>query len=48
MLAPRARIATTREDGIVNWTVPARVIHDQIRGLHPWPHAFRSSTALSV
>lgn len=30
----------TREDGIVNWTVPARVIHDQIRGLHPWPHAF--------
>lgn len=30
----------TREDGIVNWALPARVIHDQIRGLHPWPHAF--------
>lgn len=30
----------SREDGIVNWAAPARVIHNQIRGLHPWPHAF--------
>jgi methionyl-tRNA formyltransferase len=29
----------TREDGFVNWAVPAREIHDQIRGLYPWPHA---------
>ncbi|MGE5243116.1 MAG: methionyl-tRNA formyltransferase [Betaproteobacteria bacterium] len=29
----------TREDGAVDWTEPARRIHDRIRGLHPWPHA---------
>ena len=29
----------TKEDGIVDWCRPARRIHDQIRGLHPWPHA---------
>lgn len=29
----------TRADGIVDWTAPARAIHDRIRGLHPWPHA---------
>jgi len=28
-----------RRDGIVNWDRPARSIHDQIRGLHPWPLA---------
>ena len=27
----------TRADGVVDWTQPARKIHDQIRGLHPWP-----------
>jgi methionyl-tRNA formyltransferase len=30
----------TRDDGIVNWKRPASEIHNQIRGLHPWPHAF--------
>jgi len=30
----------TREDGIVDWAKSAIAIHDQIRGLHPWPHAF--------
>ena len=30
----------TREDGLIDWRRPARAIHDQIRGLHPWPHAF--------
>jgi methionyl-tRNA formyltransferase len=29
----------TRADGIVNWSRPARELHNQIRGLHPWPHA---------
>lgn len=29
-----------KADGIVDWSRPARVIHNQIRGLHPWPHAF--------
>jgi len=29
-----------KSDGVVDWTAPAKVIHDQIRGLFPWPHAF--------
>jgi len=30
----------TKDDGIIDWTKPARAIHNQIRGLHPWPHAY--------
>jgi methionyl-tRNA formyltransferase len=30
----------TKDDGIVDWTRPAAAIHNQIRGLHPWPHAY--------
>ena len=30
----------TRDDGRIDWRRPARAIHDQVRGLHPWPHAF--------
>ena len=30
----------TKEDGVVDWHAPAERLHDQIRGLHPWPHAF--------
>ena len=30
----------TREDGRIDWTRPAAVIHNLVRGLHPWPHAF--------
>ena len=30
----------TRDDGRIDWSRPARAIHDQVRGLHPWPHAF--------
>ena len=29
----------TREDGAIDWTRPARAVHDQVRGLHPWPRA---------
>jgi methionyl-tRNA formyltransferase len=29
-----------RIDGVVDWAKPASAIHNQIRGLHPWPHAF--------
>ena len=29
----------TREDGVIDWRRPAQAIHDQVRGLHPWPHA---------
>ncbi len=30
----------TRDDGRIDWSRPARALHDQVRGLHPWPHAF--------
>jgi methionyl-tRNA formyltransferase len=30
----------TKTDGLIDWNLPARRIHDRIRGLHPWPHAF--------
>jgi len=29
----------TRADGEIDWRRPAAAIHDQVRGLHPWPHA---------
>jgi methionyl-tRNA formyltransferase len=29
-----------KDDGIVDWTWPAARVHNLIRGLHPWPHAF--------
>ena len=29
-----------KADGQIDWRKPARVIHDQVRALHPWPHAF--------
>ncbi len=30
----------TRGDGRIDWSRPARAIHDQVRGLYPWPHAY--------
>ena len=29
----------TKHDGIIDWTRDAAAVHNQIRGLHPWPHA---------
>ena len=29
-----------KADGIIDWSRSAREIHNQIRGLHPWPHAY--------
>jgi methionyl-tRNA formyltransferase len=29
-----------KTDGVVDWSRAARDIHNQIRGLHPWPHAY--------
>ena len=29
-----------KADGIIDWSRSARDIHNQIRGLHPWPHAY--------
>jgi methionyl-tRNA formyltransferase len=30
----------TKEEGLIDWTLPAPRIHDRVRGLHPWPHAY--------
>lgn len=30
----------TKEDGVIDWTQPAPAIHNRVRGLYPWPHAF--------
>ncbi len=29
-----------RDDGRIDWTLSARRIHDQVRGMNPWPGAF--------
>jgi len=30
----------TKAEGLIDWTLPARQIHDRVRGLYPWPHAY--------
>jgi len=30
----------TKEEGLIDWSLPARRIHDRVRGLFPWPHAY--------
>ena len=30
----------TKEEGLVDWTLPAPRIHNRVRGLYPWPHAY--------
>jgi methionyl-tRNA formyltransferase len=30
----------TKEEGLIDWTLPAQRIHDRVRGLFPWPHAY--------
>ncbi|HEX5110597.1 MAG TPA: methionyl-tRNA formyltransferase [Vicinamibacterales bacterium] len=30
----------TREEGLIDWTLPAADIHNRVRGLSPWPHAY--------
>ena len=35
-LAPRL----SKEDGRIDWNLPAQSIHNLVRGLHPWPHAY--------
>jgi methionyl-tRNA formyltransferase len=32
----------TREESPIDWTRPATAIHNQVRGLNPWPHASTS------
>jgi methionyl-tRNA formyltransferase len=35
-LAPKL----TRDDGLVPWSAPARVVHNRVRGMSPWPGAW--------
>ena len=30
----------TKEEGLVDWTLSASRIHNRVRGLYPWPHAY--------
>ena len=30
----------TKADGVIDWTLPADRLHNVVRGLHPWPHAY--------
>ena len=30
----------TKQDGVIDWSLTAGQIHNQVRGLYPWPHAF--------
>jgi methionyl-tRNA formyltransferase len=30
----------TREEGLIDWSLPAASVHNRVRGLCPWPHAF--------
>ena len=30
----------TKEEGLIDWSRPASAVHDRVRGLHPWPHAY--------
>jgi methionyl-tRNA formyltransferase len=32
----------TKEDGPIDWALPAVAIHNRVRGLYPWPHASTS------
>ena len=30
----------TKEEGLINWTLSTRDVHNRVRGLYPWPHAY--------
>jgi methionyl-tRNA formyltransferase len=30
----------TKEEGLIDWTQAALQIHNRVRGLYPWPHAY--------
>lgn len=30
----------TKEEGLVDWSLPAEAVHNRVRGLYPWPHAY--------
>ena len=30
----------TKDEGLIDWSLPASFIHNRVRGLYPWPHAY--------
>ena len=30
----------TKDEGLIDWSLPASYIHNRVRGLYPWPHAY--------
>jgi methionyl-tRNA formyltransferase len=38
----------TKEEGVIAWEAPAQAIHNQVRGLQPWPHAYSFFDAARV
>jgi methionyl-tRNA formyltransferase len=30
----------TKEEGLIDWSLPASYVHNRVRGLYPWPHAY--------
>lgn len=30
----------SKEEGLIDWSAPAEAIHNRVRGLYPWPHAY--------
>jgi len=30
----------TKDEGLIDWSLPAAAIHNRVRGLYPWPHAY--------
>lgn len=30
----------TKAEGLIDWALPAAAIHNRVRGLYPWPHAY--------
>ena len=30
----------TKDEGLIDWSLPACDIHNRVRGLYPWPHAY--------
>lgn len=30
----------TKEEGLIDWSLPAQCLHNRVRGLYPWPHAY--------
>ena len=38
----------TKEEGLIAWTAAAATIHNQVRGLWPWPHAYTSFAGARV